>query len=162
VTELLADPAALSAAAHQPGPVLGDHVDLGAIIGVIIDPQGNEFYEQLGCVGLNTVTHELAATIDVKQSSGYSGGPRTRGSQEYVAFWVNWGSGFEYTGTTSVNVHDISPIPAGGLQYSVGLPFSQALTRRRPCQNGSLVVTVRAVLGRGRSRRTRRRSPAGT
>jgi len=146
VTELLADPAALSAAAHQPGPVLGDHVDLSAIIGVIIDPQGNEFYEQLGCVGLNTVTDELAATIDVKQSSGYSGGPCTRGSQEYVAFWVNWGSGFEYTGTTSVNVHDISPTPAGGLQYSVGLPFPQALTRRRPCQNGPLVVTVRAVL----------------
>jgi hypothetical protein len=146
VTELLADPAALSAAAHQPGPVLGGHVDLGPIIGVIIDPQGNEFYEQLGCVGLNTVTDELAATIDVKQSSGYSGGLCTRGSQEYVAFWVNWGSGFEYTGTTSVNVHDISPMPAGGLQYSVGLPFPQALTRRRPCQNGPLVVTVRAVL----------------
>ncbi len=146
VTELLGDPAALSAATHQPGPVLGGNADLSAIIGVIVDPQGNEYYEQLGCVGLNTVTDELAATIDVKQSSGYSGGPCTSGSQEYVAFWADWGGGFEYVSTVSVNVHDISPIPAGGLQYSVGLPFPQALTRRKPCQDGPLMVTIRAVL----------------
>ena len=146
VTELLANPVALSAAAHQPGPVLGGDVDLSAIIGIIIDPQGDEYYEQLGCVGLNTVTDELAATIDVKQSAGYAGGLCTRGSQEYVAFWADWGSGFEYAGTTSVNVHDISPIPAGGLQYSVGLPFPQALTRRKQCQAGPLTVIVRAVL----------------
>jgi hypothetical protein len=146
VTELLADPVALSAAAQQPGLVLGDHADLGAIVGIIIDPQGNETYEQLGCVGLSTATGELAATIDIKQSSGYSGGLCTSGSQEYVAFWADWGSGFEYAGTTSVNVHDISPIPAGGLAYAVGLPFPQMLTRRRPCQDGPLTVIVRAVL----------------
>jgi len=148
VTELLGDPVALSAAASQPGPALGGNADLSSIIGVIIDPQGDEYYEQLGCVGLNTVTAELAATIDVKQSSGYSGGPCTSGSREYVAFWADWGSGsgFEYAGTTSVNVHDISPLPAGGLQYSVGLPFPQALTRRKPCQDGPLTVTIRAVL----------------
>lgn len=146
VTSLLADPAALSAAAEQPGPVLGAHADLGAVIGAIIDPQGNEYYEQLGCVGLNTVTSELAATIDIKQPSGYSGGPCTSGSQEYVAFWADWGTGFEYAGTVSVNVHDISPFPAGGLRYSAGLSFPQALTRRRPCQDGPLIVIIRAVL----------------
>jgi len=150
VTELLGDPGALSAAAHTPGfelfPTLADAADLGAILSIIIDPQGNETYEQLGCVGLNTVTEELAATIDVKKPAGYSGGPCTSGSQEYVAFWADWGSGFEYAGTASVNVHDISLIPAGGLQYSVALPFPQALTRRKPCQEGPLTVTVRAVL----------------
>ena len=146
VMELLDDPAALSAAVGHPGPVLAGNGDLSAIIGAIIDPQGNEYYEQLGCVALNTVTDELAATIDVKQSSGYSGGLCTSGSQEYVAFWADWGSGFEYAGTVSVNVHDISPFPAGGLQYSVGLPFPQALTRRKPCQDGPLIVTIRAVL----------------
>jgi hypothetical protein len=50
VTELLGDPAALSAAAHHPSfeldPALADIVDLGAILGIIIDPQGNETYEQ--------------------------------------------------------------------------------------------------------------------
>ena len=49
-------------------------------------------------------------------------------------------------GPASVNVHDISSIPAGGLQYSVALPFPQALTRRKPCQDGPLTVTIRAVL----------------
>src|SRR5712664_2836339 len=150
VTELLGDPGALSAAAHQPGsaliPTLADVADLGAILGIIIDPQGNETYEQLGCVGLNTGTDELAATIDVKKSAGYSGGLCTSGSREYVAFWADWGSGFEYAGTASVDVHDISMIPAGGLQYSVALPFPQALTRRKPCQEGPLTVTIRAVL----------------
>ena len=71
VTELLGDPGALSAAVHQPAsalvPALPDVADLGAILSIIIDPQGNETYEQLGCVGLNTVTDELAATIDIKQ-----------------------------------------------------------------------------------------------
>lgn len=146
VTELLGNPTALSAAASQPGPALGGIADLNSIIGVIVDPQGDEYYEQLGCVGLNTVTDELAATVEVKQPSGYSGGLCTGGSQEYVAFWADWGSGFEYVGTTSVNVHDISPIPAGGLQYSAGLPFPQALTRRKPCHDGPLTVTIRAVL----------------
>ncbi len=150
VTELLGDPGALSAAAHQPAsalvPTLPDVADLSAILSIIIDPQGNETYEQLGCVGLNTVTDELAATIDIKQSAGYSGGLCTSGSQEYVAFWADWGSGFDYAGTASVNVHDISAIPAGGLQYSVALPFPQALTRRKPCQDGPLTVTIRAVL----------------
>jgi hypothetical protein len=150
VAERLGDAGALSAAAHQPGfdliPTLADVADLGAILGIIGDPQGNETYEQLGCVGLNTVTDELAATIDIKQSSGYSGGLCTAGSQEYAAFWADWGSGFEYAGTASVNVHDISSFPAAGLQYSVALPFPQALTRRRPCQEGPLTVTIRAVL----------------
>ena len=147
VAELLDDPAALSAAAAgKPVQILAGNLDLSAIIGAIIDPQGDEDYEQLGCVGLNTVSDELAATIDIKLPTGYSGGPCTSGSQEYVAFWVDWGSSFEYVGTVSVNVHDISPIPAGGLQYSVGLPFPQALTRRKPCQDGPLIVTIRAVL----------------
>jgi hypothetical protein len=150
VTELLGDPAALSAAAHQPSfeldPALAGIVDLGAILGIVIDPQGNETYEQLGCVGLNTVTGEVAATIDVKKSAGYSGGLCTAGSREYVAFWADWGSGFEYAGTASVNVHDISSIPAAGLEYSVALPFPQTLTRRKPCQQGPLTVTIRAVL----------------
>lgn len=153
VAEVLGNPAALSAAAHQPGsaliPGLGENLDLSSITGIIIDPQGDEYYEQLGCIALNTGTDELAATIDVKQPSGYSGGLCTAGSYEYVAFWADWGSGFEYVGTTSVNVHDIASIPAGGLQYSVGLSFPQALTRCKPCQDGPLTVTIRAVLSWG-------------
>jgi hypothetical protein len=150
VTDLLADPVALSAATNQTGfdlfPTLAGMVDVGSLLGAILDPEGNETYEQLGCVGLNTVTDELVATIDVKLSSGYSGGLCTNGSQEYVAFWVDWGSGFEYVGTTSVNVHDIASIPGDGLQYSASLSFPQALTQCQPCTEGPKTVTIRAVL----------------
>ena len=81
----------------------------------MLDPQGDETYEQLGCLGLNTTTDTLVATVDVKLPDGYSGNLCTSGSQEYVAFWADWGSGWEYVGTTSVNVHDIASIPSGGL-----------------------------------------------
>jgi hypothetical protein len=152
VAELLGDPVAVSAAANQPDftlvPSLPD-VDLGAILGIIGDPQGNETYEQLGCVGLNTVTDELVATVDLKLPWGYGGGLCTGGSQEYVAFWADWGNGLHYVGTGSVNVHDLSSIPPGGLQYAVPLSFPQALTQRRPCQDGPLTITIRAVLSWG-------------
>jgi hypothetical protein len=150
VAQLLADPVALGAAAKQPEftltPGLGDHVDLKAIIEALLDPQGDETYEQLGCVGFNPNTNTLVATIDIKLSSGYSGNLCSAGSSEYVAFWADWGSGYEYVGTTAVNVHDIASIPADHLHYSAALPFAQALTRRRPCTEGPNIVPVRAVL----------------
>jgi hypothetical protein len=153
VTELLANPVAVSAAAYQPDfelvPALAGIADLGELLGVILDPQGNETYEQLGCVGLNTVTDELVATIDIKLPTGCSGGLCTSGSQEYVAFWANWGGGFQYVGTGSVNVHDVSSIPADGLQYSAALSFPQALTQCQPCTDGPLTITIRAVLSWG-------------
>jgi hypothetical protein len=151
VAKVLGDPVAVGAAAGQPKFELTalPGIDLGPILGIIIDPQGDETYEQLGCVGLSPGSNELVATVDVKLSAGYDGGLCTAGSQEYVAFWADWGAGFQYVGTGSVNVHDISSIPAGGLQYSVPVSFPQALTRRRPCQDGALTITIRAVLSWG-------------
>jgi hypothetical protein len=150
VTQLLDDASALSAAANQPEfelmPGLTGIVDVGEVVKVIADPQGDETFEQLGCVGLNTSASTLIATIDVKLPSGYLGNLCTAGSNEYVAFWADWGTGYEYVGTTSVNVHDIASIPADGLQYSVALPFLQAITQRQPCANGAQTVLVRAVL----------------
>ena len=92
------------------------NIDIKQIIAGLADPQGNETYEQIGCVGLNPRTDELVATIDLKLSSGYSGGLCSTGSYEYVAFWVDWqdGGGWHYVGTTAVNVHDISSMPNDG------------------------------------------------
>jgi hypothetical protein len=147
---LLADPVALGAAASNADfelvPSLEGNVDLGEIINAITDPQGNEYYEQLGCLGLNTTSNTLVATVEVKQPNGYLGNLCTSGSLEYVAFWADFGTGWEYVGTTSVNVHDIATIPAGGLEYAAALPFAQALKRRRPCTDGPVVVQIRAVL----------------
>ena len=148
--EVLANPAALTDKLAQPGFEVfqGIDVDISKLIGFVIDPQGNETYEQIGCVGLNEHTAELVATVDVKLSSGYSGSLCSGGSQEYVAFWVDWddGGGLQYVGTTSVNVHDITAIPKGGLAYSAVLPFPQLLIHRRPCGEGPKTARIRAVL----------------
>lgn len=149
--EQLASPGTLTQKLATPGfelfPGIKD-VDIAKIIKFLLDPQGNETYEQLGCLGLNPRTNELVATIDVKLSSGYSGGLCTKGSQELVAFWVDWeeGSGWEYVGTTAVRAHDIHSTPAGGLQYSVFLPFPQLYSHRQPCEAGPKTARVRAVL----------------
>jgi hypothetical protein len=149
--EVLAKPEQLPALLAEPDFQLFPgiaNIDISKLIGIIVDPQGNETYEQIGCVGLNPKTSELAATIDVKLSSGYSGGLCTVGSYEYVGFWVDWedGGGWHYAGTSAVNVHDISAIPKGGLGYSVSLPFAQLLSHRQPCEDGPRTARIRAVL----------------
>jgi hypothetical protein len=120
-------------------------VDLSKLLGAVFDTFGNTTYEGLDCVGLNRVTDTLEAALTVKLSSGYSGDLCTAGSNEYVAFWVDWGAGWEYAGTSSVNVHDIQGIPPGGLHYAVALPISLA-AHRRPCDSGAQVVKARAIL----------------
>ena len=124
------------------------NIDVKQIVASLSDPQGNETYEQIGCVGLNPRTDELVATIDLKLSSGYSGGLCSTGSLEYVAFWVDWqdGGGWHYVGTTAVNVHDISSIPKTGLGYSVSLSFAQLLSHCQPCVAGPQTALIRAVL----------------
>lgn len=150
VARLLADPIAFDAVAShpQPGifPGMKGLTDIDGIVKAILDPQGDQTYEQLGCVGLDTGRNELVATIDVKLPSGYGGDLCSDGTAEHVAFWVDWGSGWEYAGTTGVRVHDIASIPADGLQYSAALPFPSALTRRIPCGQGPRTARVRAVL----------------
>ena len=120
-------------------------INLAALVEAWLNTQGNTAFEQLDCVGLDVNASQLAGVIHVKQSSGFSGGPCTTGSTEFVAFWVDWGSGFEYAGTTSVVVHDYSQIPATGLEYNVFLPID-LLTHAQPCWDGPKFATVRGVL----------------
>jgi hypothetical protein len=120
-------------------------IDLSGLVQNWLNTHGNTSYEQLNCVGLDTNTSQLVGVINVKLDSGYSGGPCTAGSTEYVAFWVDWGSGWEYAGTTSVVVHDFSSIPAGGLEYNVFLPVD-LLSHAQPCSDGPKTATVRGVL----------------
>ncbi|MES2019297.1 MAG: hypothetical protein V4484_22630 [Pseudomonadota bacterium] len=127
-------------------PELG--IDLSKVIGQLFPTDGNTSFEELECIGLNPNQDALVGVIRVKLPSGYSGGPCTAGSREYVTFWGDFdrnGSFETYLGTTSVNVHDYHPIPREGLEYSVFLPVN--LDRyRRPCQRGPVVVPIRAIL----------------
>ena len=129
----------------------GVELDLSKIIDQLFPKEGldgNTSYEQLECIGYNPVLDSLAGVIRVKLPSGYSGGPCTAGSKEYVAFWADLdGNGtFEtYLGTTSVTTHDFSDIPKEGLEYAVFLPA--ALTKyRKPCQEGPVIIPIRAIL----------------
>jgi hypothetical protein len=97
-------------------------------VNVVLAEKPNTKYEELHCVGLNYDLDTLVATLTVKRSCGYSGNLCTQGSYEYVAFWayvydqIEQMCAWRYLGTSSVNVHDIEPLPAGGLQYAVFLP----------------------------------------
>jgi hypothetical protein len=120
-------------------------IDLPKLTGTWLSTNRNAEYEQLYCIGLASDTGQLTGVLTVKRGSGYSGGPHTAGSREYVAFWVDWGSGFKYEGTASVRVHDFGWLPSAGLEYNVSLPID-LLSRARLKSEVGKIVKVRAVL----------------
>lgn len=126
-------------------PLTQLEINLPEIIGAIFATSGDTTYEELDCVGLDPNRSQLAAVVRIKQSSGFSGGPCTAGSTEYVAFWVDWGSGFEYVATATINTHDFADIPAEGLDYAVAVPVDVA-SHMKPCDDGPQTATVRAIL----------------
>lgn len=111
------------------------------------ETDANVTYEQLECVGLDNNVSRLVASFQVKLPYGYNGGLCQLGSTEYVAFWASgWNDscGWTYLGTSSVAVHDIDPLPDGGLCYAAILPVD--LThQRQPCQEPK-ELRIRAVL----------------
>ncbi len=105
-------------------------------------------YEDLTSVGYNQHTKRLYATFDIKHSTGYAGDLCDDGSDEFVRFFVDHGSGWTDVGLVATDVHDI---PAGQdcgssdhhpLSYSVELPYAPT---RRWCVTPQL-PRVRAIL----------------
>lgn len=123
-------------------------INLATVISSMENPNGNTDYEQLGCIGLDEGTGSpdaLVGTLVIKLPTGYLGNPCTSGSNEYVAFWIDWGSGWQYVGTPFVTVYDIASIPKGGLNYAVYLPVDLN-AHRKPCAEGPVTAKVRAIL----------------
>ncbi len=120
-------------------------IDLFKLVDAWLNTNRNTEYEQLYCIGLDPETAQLTGLLKVKKGSGYSGGPGTAGSREFVAFWVDWGSGFQYEGTASAAVHDFCQLPPAGLEYSVSLPCDP-LSRAQRCRKAEETIKVRAVL----------------
>ncbi len=123
------------------GLLAGD--ELAAILAGIAATSGDTTYEQLTCAAYNPQTRELEGVIQVKQSSGYSGGLCTSGSTEYVAFYAFFGGAWNALGTAQVQVHDLAAAtPANPISYAV---FRLSNLTSMPCQ--SLVgVPLRAIL----------------
>ena len=148
--QLISEPALADdlMASGFPGVLQQLGLNLADLAEVLFPTDGNTRYEELECIGLNPNQDALVGVLRVKLPNGYSGGPCTAGSREYVAFWGDFdgnGSFETYLGTTSVNVHDIDPIPREGLEYSVFLPVNLD-QYRRPCQRGAVVVPIRAIM----------------
>lgn len=110
---------------------------------------GDISYEELRCIGLDPNSPDtLVGVIKVKKNSGYSGGPCSDGSREFVTFWadVDGNGSFETRiGTASVRVYDLPNMPAEGVHYAVRLPVD--LTQhRQACTEGPRVMRIRATL----------------
>jgi len=127
------------------GAIAAPAATIGEVIAEILATSRSTIYEQLDCIGLDLNRSALVGIVRVKLPYGFNGGLCTAGSTEYVAFWVDWGSGLQYEGTASFNTHDIAGLSADGLEYAVALPID--LTNHlKPCTDGAQTVAVRAVL----------------
>jgi len=126
-------------------------IEIGPSIIDVLFPKtdGDISFEELKCIGLDpNFPDTLVGIIQVKKPSGYSGGPCTDGSREYVTFWADFdGNGSFETclGTAQVRVYDLSNIPSQGLCYAVRLPVDLA-AHRQLCKKGPKVVRIRAIL----------------
>ena len=137
---------AFVAAAQQAKTV---SIDLASFWKNLESTSGDTSYEELECVGLDNNTEQLVASFRVKRSNGFSGGPCTAGSNEFVAYWADFGDEctFAYLGTVKVNTHDYAQLPDGGLCYAAPLPVDLGQYRRR-CSS-PVIGRVRAVLSWG-------------
>src|SRR6185503_19041192 len=127
-------------------PNLG--IDFAKIVDKFFPTDGNTNFEELECIGLSPDENLLAGIIRVKLPNGYSGGPCTAGSKEFVTFWADTddnGSFETCLGTTSVNVYDSDPMPEGGLEYALFLPVDLD-QYRKPCKAGARLMKIRAIL----------------
>src|SRR3989442_6237438 len=63
-------------------------IELPAVLGI----KFNTIYEELTCVGLWPERNLLEATLKVKLPFGFLGDLCTKGSHEYVRFFIDWDS----------------------------------------------------------------------
>ena len=66
-------------------------IDLAAVLKTLQESGGNTSYEELECLGLDNNTDQLVGSFRVKRPNGFSGGPCSAGSTEYVAYWADFG-----------------------------------------------------------------------
>lgn len=114
--------------------------NLAEIFGFYEKTKFNTDFEELHCVSLNRDMDTLHASIQIKRKTGYNGDLCSKGGKEYVAFYMDFGTGWEYQGTQSCSVHDIPDNPAGGLWYDISLGVKLDKYRKQWCQVGKAKV----------------------
>jgi hypothetical protein len=79
-----------------------------SIFKAVEDKKSDTGYEEIGCVAYSPERDRLEATIVIKRTSGYSGGPCSLGSLEHVRFFVQYGSDpWIDAGVAAARVHDL-------------------------------------------------------
>lgn len=112
----------------------------------VVPIQNNTRFEEIGCVGFHPQARRLDAVIFVKLPFGYGGNVCSRGSREYVRFYLSYDNGGTWTdlGDASVTVYDIPTAVTDGrrLEYAVSVPCEPV---EKLCTHKN-VVLVRAIL----------------
>lgn len=148
VREMIAQPASLSATQTQSEmPFSKFKFDISKVVDQLANTDGNIDFEELNCIGLQpkATLDQLVGVLKVKKPQGYSGGLCSKGSLEYVRFYLDFGSGWEDMGLTSVQVHDLGMLPKDGLNYAVFLPVDLSKYRKL-CKLGPVYAKMRAIL----------------
>jgi hypothetical protein len=119
-------------------------INFSKALNILSNPKFNTNYEELKSIALNRKLSELHADIHLKKTSGYSGNLCSTGSKEYVSFYMDFGSGWEFMGTSSVAVYDIHQMPKEGLWYNVSLPVDLTAKQKEYCQEG--IAKIKGIL----------------
>ena len=61
---------------------------------------------------------------------------------EYLAYYMDFGGGWVYMGTSAVNVHDIPTIPREGLWYNAPLHVYLTPYQKKWCETGKAKIRV--------------------
>lgn len=106
-------------------------------------------FEELTCVGYNPNFNELHATFILKKDSGYSGKLCSKGSIQYIRFFVQYDTDWMDQGMATVRVHDISSQldcfkdKTKPLSYTVAVKLKDL--RKKRCST-PVLPKVRAIL----------------
>ena len=108
----------------------------------------NTAYEELTCVGLWPEKNLAEATLMVKLPFGFLGDLCSKGSTEYIRFFIDWDGDGDFfdanedLGLVTLNVHDIDQVKEFPLCYAVPLEFKPLFAK---CDE-PYIVLLRAIL----------------
>ena len=88
-------------------------------------------FEKLTELGYNPHLKQLSATFDLKKTSGYGGDLCTDGTQEFVRFYVDLGSGWEDAGLVGTDVTTFHPARTAPIRVVIHcrIPSKPAIRR---------------------------------
>ena len=116
---------------------------------VLPNIKGITNWEELECLGYNPELSRIEAVVNIKRSSGYSGGMCATGSPEFVRFFIDYndGNGFQDLGFSSFRAYDISDAPAGPQHPIANMVYKNInVSNKKKFCNNEVIVTLRAVL----------------